>query len=273
MINQTQLDQVRVHEKERKNLQAEIGGYKAEAQRTRKHIFLLEREGDKYGTEAAEAATRYAQALEEVQVRGKRPHGCLEQRQPVVTAHAHAHPPKADSIPFNPPPAPHTSRVLPTLQLREVSILQLEQRISDLEAKLKVQQSLYEAVRSDRNLYSKSLIEAQEEIAEMKRKFKIMNHQIEQLKEEIHSKDKVPQPALKNCARMQFPMATQHHAYIARPSKARRNPPCAADNNTTLFRHGRTLAMNPPVFRSGSKAGDGPARQPYPSRLHPLRRL
>eukprot|EP00965_Chrysotila_dentata_P246407 6207144-Pleurochrysis_carterae.AAC.2 len=29
----------------------------------------------------------------------------------------------------------------------------------------------------------------QEEIVDMKRKFKIMNHQIEQLKEEIHSKD------------------------------------------------------------------------------------
>jgi len=47
----------------------------------------------------------------------------------------------------------------------------------------------YEAVRSDRNLYSKNLIESQDEIAEMKRKFKIMNHQIEQLKEEIQAKD------------------------------------------------------------------------------------
>ena len=54
---------------------------------------------------------------------------------------------------------------------------------------MKQQQSLYEAVRSDRNLYSKNLIESQDEIAEMKRKFKIMNHQIEQLKEEIAAKD------------------------------------------------------------------------------------
>ena len=44
-------------------------------------------------------------------------------------------------------------------------------------------------MRSDRNLYSKNLIESQDEIAEMKRKFKIMNHQIEQLKEEITAKD------------------------------------------------------------------------------------
>lgn len=46
-------------------------------------------------------------------------------------------------------------------------------------------------VRSDRNQYSKHLIESQDEIAEMKRKFKIMNHQIEQLKEEIQAKDQV----------------------------------------------------------------------------------
>ena len=46
-------------------------------------------------------------------------------------------------------------------------------------------------VRSDRNLYSKNLIESQDEIAEMRRKFKIMNHQIEQLKEEIDAKDQV----------------------------------------------------------------------------------
>ena len=74
----------------------------------------------------------------------------------------------------------------------EVKVMQLadqEKRVTDSEQKLKQQQQLYEAVRSDRNLYSKNLIESQDEIAEMKRKFKIMNHQIEQLKEEITSKD------------------------------------------------------------------------------------
>ena len=44
-------------------------------------------------------------------------------------------------------------------------------------------------VRSDRNLYAKNQIEAQEEIAEMKRKFKTMTRHIEQLKEEIDAKD------------------------------------------------------------------------------------
>jgi chromosome segregation ATPase len=48
---------------------------------------------------------------------------------------------------------------------------------------------LYEAVRSDRNLYSKNLIERQDEINENKRKLKIMTHQIDQLKEEIQNKE------------------------------------------------------------------------------------
>jgi chromosome segregation ATPase len=58
---------------------------------------------------------------------------------------------------------------------RELTVLQLQKKISEGEAKLKQQQNLYEAVRSDRNLYAKNLIESQEDIAEMKRKFKV-NH-------------------------------------------------------------------------------------------------
>ncbi len=48
---------------------------------------------------------------------------------------------------------------------------------------------MYEAVRSDRNLYSKNLIEAQDEVSELKRKFGIASLQINQLKDEIESKD------------------------------------------------------------------------------------
>mmetsp|Transcript_9497 Transcript_9497/g.15525 ORF Transcript_9497/g.15525 Transcript_9497/m.15525 type:complete len:886 (+) Transcript_9497:227-2884(+) len=80
-------------------------------------------------------------------------------------------------------------QALEEVKLREMTIMDLNKKIAEGETKLKQQQNLYEAVRSDRNLYSKNLIEAQDEIAEMKRKFKIMNHQIEQLKEEISSKD------------------------------------------------------------------------------------
>ena len=44
-------------------------------------------------------------------------------------------------------------------------------------------------MRSDRNLYSKNLLEATEEIAELNMKFKRMTQQISQLKEEIQAKD------------------------------------------------------------------------------------
>lgn len=80
-------------------------------------------------------------------------------------------------------------QALEEVKLREMAIIDLQKRIMEGEAKLKQQQNLYEAVRADRNLYSKNLIEAQDEIQEMKRKFKIMQHQIEQLKEEITGKD------------------------------------------------------------------------------------
>ncbi|KAJ0411692.1 hypothetical protein ATCC90586_002076 [Pythium insidiosum] len=74
-------------------------------------------------------------------------------------------------------------------KLKEMRIHEMQKKLNEGETKLKQQQQLYEAVRSERNLYSKNLIESQDEIAEMKRKFKIMTHQIEQLKEEVSAKD------------------------------------------------------------------------------------
>jgi chromosome segregation ATPase len=68
-------------------------------------------------------------------------------------------------------------------------ITKLQKKNIEAEGRLKQQQNLYEAVRSDRNLYSKNLLEATEEIAELKMKFKRMTQQISQLKEEIQSKD------------------------------------------------------------------------------------
>jgi hypothetical protein len=45
--------------------------------------------------------------------------------------------------------------------MREIALVELQKRIGDGEGRLKQQQALYEAVRADRNMYSKSLIEAQ----------------------------------------------------------------------------------------------------------------
>jgi len=75
------------------------------------------------------------------------------------------------------------------VKLREVQIGDLVKRVQEWEVKLKQQQQLYESVRSDRNHYSKALVESEDEIAELRKKFKIMGHQIDQLKEEIVSKD------------------------------------------------------------------------------------
>lgn len=74
---------------------------------------------------------------------------------------------------------------LEEVKVREVAIVDLQRRIVDVESRLKQQQNLYESVRSDRNLYSKNLVEAQDEIAEMKRRFKMMSHTITQLKDVI----------------------------------------------------------------------------------------
>jgi len=54
-----------------------------------------------------------------------------------------------------------------------------------VENRLKQQQNLYEAVRTDRNLYSKNLLEAQDEIQELRMQFRLMSQQINQLKDEI----------------------------------------------------------------------------------------
>ncbi|TGZ62126.1 hypothetical protein CRM22_007607 [Opisthorchis felineus] len=75
------------------------------------------------------------------------------------------------------------------LKYREMQIFENKKHIAEAETKLKQQQNLYEAVRSDRNLYSKNLIEAQEDIAEMKRKLKILSHQVDQLKDDIATKE------------------------------------------------------------------------------------
>ena len=78
---------------------------------------------------------------------------------------------------------------LEELKLQELQITELSNKISEDQSRLKSKQTLYEAVRSDRNLFSKQLGESQDNIMVLKRKFRFMNHTIEQLKEEIGTKD------------------------------------------------------------------------------------
>lgn len=69
-------------------------------------------------------------------------------------------------------------QMIEEVRLKRNMIAELKKENIDFESKLKTQQNLYEAVRSDRNLQSKNLIEAQDDVAELKRKFKIASHQI-----------------------------------------------------------------------------------------------
>lgn len=78
---------------------------------------------------------------------------------------------------------------LEELKLQELQVQELQRKMTEDQGKLKHKQNLYEAVRSDRNLYSKQLIDSQEEINALRRKFRGMNHLIEQLKDEISIKD------------------------------------------------------------------------------------
>jgi len=75
------------------------------------------------------------------------------------------------------------------VKLKQNLISELKKENIEFEGKLKQQQNLYEAVRSDRNLYSKNLIEANDEVAQLRRNFKQASLQIHQLKEDIETKD------------------------------------------------------------------------------------
>lgn len=72
---------------------------------------------------------------------------------------------------------------------KEMAIYELKKQMISAENKLKHQQNLYEGVQSDRNLHAKQLLESQGEIAEMKRKLRIMNFQINGYKDDINSKE------------------------------------------------------------------------------------
>jgi len=78
---------------------------------------------------------------------------------------------------------------LEELKTRDARLTELKKQIADVQAKRNQQKNLYDAVCMDRNLHAKNLVESNEQIAEMRRKFKIMFHTTTALKEEIREKD------------------------------------------------------------------------------------
>ncbi|XP_036406858.1 cilia- and flagella-associated protein 58-like [Megalops cyprinoides] len=74
-------------------------------------------------------------------------------------------------------------------RLRETQIYEYRKKIADVEKRVKQQQLLYEAVRSDNTLHNKHLNEIQADITEVKTQLKMMQCDADQLKEEISGKE------------------------------------------------------------------------------------
>lgn len=75
------------------------------------------------------------------------------------------------------------------VKLKQVEISNYKKRLAEAEAKYRQQQNMFETVRAERNACGKSLTEAHDEIQELKNKLKVLSHQIEQLKEDIVTKE------------------------------------------------------------------------------------
>nr|CCC95667.1 unnamed protein product [Trypanosoma congolense IL3000] len=76
------------------------------------------------------------------------------------------------------------------LKVASITCKETKKAIEESEQRLKKQQGLYEQERAERNLYTKKLIESQDEVMELKQGFRMMDHQIRQLKEELAMKEK-----------------------------------------------------------------------------------
>ncbi|KYM94520.1 hypothetical protein ALC62_14963 [Cyphomyrmex costatus] len=72
---------------------------------------------------------------------------------------------------------------------KQVEVMDYKKRLVDSETKYRQHQSLFEAVRAERNLCNRNLIETQEEVQDLKNKLKVTSQQTEQLKEDITMKE------------------------------------------------------------------------------------
>lgn len=104
-----------------KDLETEISGFKSESMKQRKMLYTLEKEREKYGAEASDANAKFAAALEEA--------SALE--DPLLI------PSRSQST------TPFIDRCrLGQVKLREMTILDLQKKISEGDVKLKLQQNL-----------------------------------------------------------------------------------------------------------------------------------
>uniref|UniRef100_A0A672JJS4 Cilia and flagella associated protein 58 n=1 Tax=Salarias fasciatus TaxID=181472 RepID=A0A672JJS4_SALFA len=75
------------------------------------------------------------------------------------------------------------------VEVKEVEIFDWRKKVTEAECQLKQQENLLESAVSERNLYSKNLMDAQVAMVEMKRKMKTMSNQVTRLRDEITGKE------------------------------------------------------------------------------------
>lgn len=80
--------------------------------------------------------------------------------------------------------------VMDEVRTREIMLDEAEAKAVDLSTKLKQGQAAYEHLKTEKLAISKELAQAMDDVAELKRKNKVQGNQIEQLKGEVHAKDK-----------------------------------------------------------------------------------
>ena len=69
------------------------------------------------------------------------------------------------------------------------AVFTFKKELAEMESKLKQQQNKYQAARNDRTMLNKNLTGAQDEIADLKGKLRVFQHQFDQLKEEMVAKE------------------------------------------------------------------------------------
>ncbi|EFN88290.1 Coiled-coil domain-containing protein 147 [Harpegnathos saltator] len=91
------------------------------------------------------------------------------------------------------------------VRLKQTEISDYKKSLAEAEIKYRQQQSLLEVIRAERNLYSKNLVEVQEEVKDLRRNLKITSQQVEQLKEDIATKES-------NLVKQEFPSLLEPRA-------------------------------------------------------------
>ena len=69
------------------------------------------------------------------------------------------------------------------------AVFTFKKELAEMESKLKQQQNKYQSARNDRTMLNKNLTGAQDEIADLKGKLRVFQHQFDQLKEEMVAKE------------------------------------------------------------------------------------